>query len=1079
MNGVFGKIVSCTASAALAVALVPAAALAQTQEMAQAQAQAVTPVEAKAAAKRPSVTIAQVGTGKVTLAKGSSYKLGAKTSSGAKLGYKSSKKKVATVSKKGMLKAKKAGKATVTVTAKSGKKAATKKIKVMVVAKKKYKKVKRLKLKLVKPALKAGGSTKAKISFTPKNASNKNVIYKSSNPSVVTVSASGKVKAKAAGTAKITATSCANGKAKASIKVKALTKNGFDPDTGLYQPEKMNDNYKPNLSYQKDIKTISAWSANSDGTYRLINVPEGLTVGDILVLEPNEASPEGAVMRIGSITEDGNVAATSDAISVADIYDSIDVEGTSLAAGSTFTPAEGVEAEVPNLSSGVSVKANKWTSKTIRIKDVNADNSYRLSEFTAKVGDLSFTVKGSLDFKLKWTRENKLENLYVAAKLNQSVSTTAKLSELLGTNGKFDQKLGDWSFATKVPGLYVKVAFWASASADGKVKFTIGSDSTLGVKYTEEDGWGGISNCVMKEPAIEFDASLKTGLDLTVSADILAKPIVDVSIGPEWSAKYESAKEKHRDTGLICNDVADKYAVSVEVGKHDSMFSDFGLSWERKYKKKTLAKWHFEDFKYVPSCTYKKAGNGGGGGSSWSDSASDTDERSTDSSGKPGDDDGKVVLYNGSCGENSTWSLSDDGTLTISGTGSTHDYVSGIRGVGTVAASPWGDANMRALIKRVIVENGITRIGNELFAGLAQAETISLPKSVCAIGDYAFLWCNSLGSMDLSSCTSLTSIGIGCFRDCAVETVSLPDSIEVLPNEAFDDCGQLKEVSLPASLKTIGNYAFGGCEVLEHVTIPPTVSRIGDGAFYACGSLVGNVTIPETTESIGDSAFWSCRLLDSVIFANNSKLKSIGKKAFQYDEKLISISIPDTVSAIGSEAFGCCTMLVEVHLPSHLTSISDYCFNQCLSLNRINVPLTLTYIGIDAFYNCSSLKKFAIPDTLTDLKEGAFQNCSSLDSVIIPDNIDSISRSTFRGCSSLKTVTFGSSVRWIGALAFYDCSSLSYAYLPAGIDSVWENAFGNMSPGSTLAVGNENLYEKMIKSPNKYVTSENTTLVKA
>ena len=155
---------------------------------------------------KPKITVTRAATGKVTIKQGSSYKLKAK-SAGAKLTYKTSKKKVCKVSSKGKLIAKKCGKVTITIKAKKNGLITTKKIKVTIVKKSKYKKVKKIAIKGPK-TISAGYDAKLKVTFKPVSASNKNVTYKSSNPDVATVSATGKVTANKTGTAKITATSC-------------------------------------------------------------------------------------------------------------------------------------------------------------------------------------------------------------------------------------------------------------------------------------------------------------------------------------------------------------------------------------------------------------------------------------------------------------------------------------------------------------------------------------------------------------------------------------------------------------------------------------------------------------------------------------------------------------------------------------------------------------------------------------------------------------------------------------------------------------------------------------------------------
>lgn len=182
----------------------------------------VSPESAFAETAKPTVEVTRAATGKLTIKMGAKYKLAAKASSG-KLSYKSSSPNRVSVTKKGVVKAKKTGKATITVTAKNGSKKTKKKVIVTVVKASKFKKVKMLTASISKTKLEVGEKTSIKVSFKPKKPSNKNIIFKSSNNGVAKVSPLGVVTANKAGTATITVTSCDNAKAKTTVKVTVKT----------------------------------------------------------------------------------------------------------------------------------------------------------------------------------------------------------------------------------------------------------------------------------------------------------------------------------------------------------------------------------------------------------------------------------------------------------------------------------------------------------------------------------------------------------------------------------------------------------------------------------------------------------------------------------------------------------------------------------------------------------------------------------------------------------------------------------------------------------------------------------------
>lgn len=204
MRTIIRKAVSSISSIALAIALVPSIGF-------------VAPQAAEAATGAPSLKVTRASTGTVTIKKGASYSLGVTASGEAKIAYSSSKKTVATVSSKGVVKGKRVGKATITITAKKNKVATKKKVKVTVLKASQYKPVKKITAKAAKSSLAVGATTSVRVTFNPSAASNKNVIYKSSSSKVLAVSSTGKVTAKAVGSAKITIASCDNARARATV----------------------------------------------------------------------------------------------------------------------------------------------------------------------------------------------------------------------------------------------------------------------------------------------------------------------------------------------------------------------------------------------------------------------------------------------------------------------------------------------------------------------------------------------------------------------------------------------------------------------------------------------------------------------------------------------------------------------------------------------------------------------------------------------------------------------------------------------------------------------------------------------
>ena len=325
----------------------------------------------------------------------------------------------------------------------------------------------------------------------------------------------------------------------------------------------------------------------------------------------------------------------------------------------------------------------------------------------------------------------------------------------------------------------------------------------------------------------------------------------------------------------------------------------------------------------------------------------------------------ETIVASGTCGDNLTWKLDDEGTLTISGKGAMTEWVNS-------DSAPW--KTYSNTINKVVIQPGVTSIGGHAFSKCKNLTSITIPEGVTSIGSDAF-----------SGCSSLTSI-------------TIPEGVTSIGEYAFYACENLKSITIPKSVTSIGNYAFGGCSSLTSITIPEGVTSIEGGVFYKCSSLT-SITIPESVTSIGWYAFQGC-------------------------SSLTSITIPEGVTSIGWYAFQGCSSLTSITIPEGVTSIGKNEFSGCKNLTSITIPEGVTIIEAEAFRGCSSLTSITIPEGVTNIGENAFRGCSSLTSITIPKGVTSIEWGTFRGCSSLKSITIPERVTSIGEYAFYACDGL-------------------------------------------------------
>ena len=217
------------------------------------------------------------------------------------------------------------------------------------------------------------------------------------------------------------------------------------------------------------------------------------------------------------------------------------------------------------------------------------------------------------------------------------------------------------------------------------------------------------------------------------------------------------------------------------------------------------------------------------------------------------------VVDSGFCGDNLTWTLEENGTLTISGMGRMQDYSRWID-------TPW--YSIRSQIKSVIIKNGVTSIGNMAFGDCEALTEVTIPDSVIEIGWLAFDSCSSLKGVNIPN--SVTYIGGYAFASCSsLTSVTIPDSVHTICKSAFEYCSSLTSVMIPDSVTSIDNGAFKGCSALTEIKLPSALRVIQSETFSNCVRLT-SVTIPKSATYIGEKAFYYCDSLTDVYYAGTA-----------------------------------------------------------------------------------------------------------------------------------------------------------------------------------------------------------------
>ncbi len=424
----------------------------------------------------------------------------------------------------------------------------------------------------------------------------------------------------------------------------------------------------------------------------------------------------------------------------------------------------------------------------------------------------------------------------------------------------------------------------------------------------------------------------------------------------------------------------------------------------------------------------------------------------------------------------------DTATLTISGEGKTAEY----------SLFDWSGINKS--VKTLIIEDGVTAIGNSFFEEFEALKDVHIADSVAEMGMYAF-----------SACASL-------------ESIDLPDKLETIPDGAFCSCDKLTDVAIPESVDYIGQCAFYGCTSLKSIDIPDGVTNIGSEAFRDCTSLE-SFRMPEKLNSIDYGLLYCCTGLKS-IFISKSVKWGVDDYNFDGTDSLEEITVDPKNTEYRSEDGVLYTkdlkkLLVypsgkkdtEFKMPEGVTFLPSHSFNNCL-FETVITSDSLKSIGENAFYKCENLKKiklgsgakklygspcyecpkfekftvssknkyfssvdgvlfsknktslimcpkataFKIPSTVKSIEASAFEN-TELESINIPKSVEKIGAYAFSNCQKIQSVKFSKGLKTIGEGAFSGCKNIPSVTIPDSVTKIGTSAFDDCTGIKSLKLG--------------------------
>ena len=336
--------------------------------------------------------------------------------------------------------------------------------------------------------------------------------------------------------------------------------------------------------------------------------------------------------------------------------------------------------------------------------------------------------------------------------------------------------------------------------------------------------------------------------------------------------------------------------------------------------------------------------------------------------------------------DETSWTVSEDGTLTITGKGPIPN-----------SYTPWmynGDNHIGgANITKLIVGEGITRIGDYVTQGLGNLQSVSLPSTLKQIG-----------------------------------------------GQNFKRMSDLSEIVFPDGLEEIDYCCFQYCDSLVSVSIPASVTELGWGSFAFCTSLKNIFVDP------GNSSYFSDNGVLKRTQYNSTKLccYPAGRSATNY-------IIAEDVNSMGEYAFGGAKNLEEVSFPSSMRSINMGAFSECDNIRRIVLPENLTSISAYAFSSCSKVEAVLIPDSVTRISAPAFSRNTIMicleGSAAEQYAQQNGSRFIYKNDFYINRIPAGCTV--IDDDAFFD-SNIKCIYIHSNVSSIGNSAF----PESTTIICN-------------------------
>ena len=445
--------------------------------------------------------------------------------------------------------------------------------------------------------------------------------------------------------------------------------------------------------------------------------------------------------------------------------------------------------------------------------------------------------------------------------------------------------------------------------------------------------------------------------------------------------------------------------------------------------------------------------------------------------------------------DNLTWKLYEDGTLNISGTGAMKDY--------NADDNP-SPAYNNSKVKKIVIEKGVTSVGDYAFRSCNNLTSITIPDSVTSIGNSAFYNCSSLTSITIPD--SVTSIGTATFSGCKnLTSITIPDSVTSIENSAFVGCKNLTSITIPDSVTSIGESTFKYCSNLKTISLSckSSLKRNDFGEQADLVSYTNQHLLTKTAAKAatctedGNKEYWTCEHCGKYFLSDDTNPETA--KAVEQAEtmipashKLTKVEAKDaTCAKDGNKEYWTCEHCKKYFLSDDTNPETAKAVEQseCMipalkhknAITRGASEPTETAPGYSGdrycpdcdtvlekgytYWNEDNLTwKLYEDGKLTISGTGAMKdydngdnrspvyNNSDVKKIVIEDGVTSVGDYAFRSCNNLTSITIPDSVTSIGNSAFERCIGLSSVTIPDSVTSIGNNAFYACSSLTSITI---------------------------